>query len=227
MNTLESFDILLTLWESNYSKAVAQLYVYLYGSTLNETLTLGPYNITHTSTYNILFSSILTGLNPDTYDVYISDDINNFTNPPTAPTIPPTHGYLYQQLSTQLTIVNILVEQVNASISPNTYTNNTNESFDILLTNWDSNYSIHITEVYVYFYGRTLNQILTLGPYNITPTLTFNILFTETLLGLDPDTYDIYISDNIINFTDPPTAPNIPPANGYLYQLLTNSFIIN
>jgi hypothetical protein len=228
-NTLESLDILLTLWQINYSNVVTQVYVYFYGTTLNQTLTLGPYTITDTLTFNILFTETLTGLDPDTYDIYISDDINNFTNPPTTPTIPPTSGYLYQQLSTQLTILNVLVQQVNASISPNTYTNNTVESFDILLPLWDLNYSTYVTQVYVYLYGSTLNQTLTLGPYFITPTLTptYDILFTETLSGLDPDTYDIYISDDVLNFTNPPTAPNIPPTNGYIYQLLSNQLTIN
>ena len=228
-NTLESFDILLTLWQSSYSNVVTNVYVYFYGTTLNQTLTLGPYTITATTTYDILFTETLTGLDPDIYDIYISDDVLNFTNPPTTPTIPPTSGYLYQQLSTPLTILNVLIQYLNASILPNTYTNNTVDSFDILLTNWDLNYSTYVTQVYVYLYGSTLNQTLTLGPYFITPTLipTYDILFTDTLSGLDPDTYDIYISDDVLNFTNPPTAPNIPPANGYLYQLLSNQLTIN
>jgi len=227
VNNLESFDILLTLWQSNYSNVVTNVYVYFYGTTLNESLILGPYTITNTTTYDILFTETLTGLDPDTYNIYISDDINNFTNPPTTPTIPPATGYLYQQLSTQLTIVNILVENLNISISPNIYTNNTFESFDIVLPLWNPNYSAYISDVYVYLYGTTLNETLTLGPYSITATLTYDILFTETLTGLDPDTYDIYISDNVLNFTNPPTAPNIPPANGYIYQLLSNQLTIN
>jgi hypothetical protein len=87
------------------------LYIYLYGTSLNDSLQLGPFDVVVTGTNNLLFIidpsdpiNNFNTLNQDTYDIYISDVNTNFTDPPTTPTIPPASGYLYQQLSTQLII---------------------------------------------------------------------------------------------------------------------------
>ena len=129
-----------------------------------------------------------------------------------------------------------IIGNINATISPFIYNIGEVTNFDILLSQWDPSYiSVNnITSLYIYLYGINFNNLLQLGPFDVVVTGTNDLLFiidpsdpVNNFNTLSQDTYNIYISDITTNFTDPPTSPTIPPANGYIYQILSNQLTIN
>jgi hypothetical protein len=106
------FDINLANWDWTYISSgaitVNIVYLYLLGNVYSNTIILGPYNIPSISPPTI-GADLLFTINPgdlaelmnDTYTIYITD---TYPSPLPTPGIPPSSGYLCQQLSNTLQI---------------------------------------------------------------------------------------------------------------------------